>query len=218
MPTLHEFQNSNDYVSASLKAILSEPPTRLALSGGTSPLTVYEALSTSDELDWNALELYLVDERYEPSDSADSNEGMIRRAFGDRLAELKAFHAFNTKLPIEEALTDYEKQLPTTEPLFDLVLVGLGEDGHTASLFPGSPALEESKRLVAHTQTDTHAVRDRLTLTFPALMSSKRIIFLIKGSKKKKIVDELMAGTRTDLPASTLMRHSRVELFYLNQD
>ncbi len=100
-------------------------------------------------------------------------------------------------------------------PLFDLVLLGLGEDGHTASLFPHDTALNENRRLVAHTiQPDSG--QDRMTLTFPAILDSKKIIFLIQEKEKEDVVNRWLdkKASVDELPAVKILEHSDVGVFY----
>jgi len=99
-------------VKASVEAIEEQLPTRLALSGGSSPREVYEALSFGRKINWKEVELFLVDERYTSLESEASNYKMIQDTLVSKLQGLKAFHYFDTSLPIHEALTKYEEGLP----------------------------------------------------------------------------------------------------------
>ncbi len=223
----HEFKNTGEYVEASVKAIedflaerlKGQKIVRVALSGGSSPVPVYEALAKSKRIPWSRVALFLVDERYVPLNSKDSNYGMIKKALADRVKNLRKFYHYNTRNPIETIVDQYQKTLEQFEsPLFDLVLLGLGSDVHTASLFPGSPALHEKNRLVLHTTSPETNTFDRMSLTFPAIMNSGKIIFLIQGSEKKQVVDRLVDGgaSADELPASAILEHEDVEIFYEN--
>lgn len=221
---LNKLDNSKDYIETSISAIeicieaqlKNQDVFRLALSGGSSPKAIYRGLALSDKIDWSKVELFLVDERYVSLSSDDSNYKMIVEELTCHTPTLKAFHYFETNLRLHEALEQYERQLPTTEPLFDLVILGLGSDGHTASLFPHSTVLHEEKKRVAHTKTDQHVIKDRLTLTFPALLSSRKIIFLIAGEQKREMVERWQKGGDSieNLPAMGVLGHADVEAFY----
>lgn len=223
-PTFHELKTTGEYIEKASKAmeesllaaIEKKGTARLALSGGSSPKDVYTKLSLSEEIDWSKVELYLVDERYIDLNSADSNYKMIKDRLLAHVEPPKAFHYFNTALDLDECLVEYEKGLPTDSPFFDLVVLGLGKDGHTASLFPDSEALNETDQKVLHTTTEEFAVRDRLTLSFPTILSSEKIIFAIRGENKREIIKTLMSGSApiNELPASKILEHSKVEIFY----
>lgn len=184
----------------------------ISLSGGNTPKPIYEALRKSD-IPFERIHFYQVDERYIPKDHPESNYKLIKETLQ------KPFHFFDTSLPIEEALTQYEKELPEK---FDLTILGIGADGHTASLFPHSPALNETTRKVAHTTTDQFTIKNRLTLTFPAIMESKILLILLKSVNKENILKELIINQENtppnkeimELPAKKLLTHPNLYVFY----
>jgi 6-phosphogluconolactonase len=132
----------------------------LVLSGGSTPRRLYQLLSEEEApqgLDWSAVEVFFGDERCVPPDAAASNYRMVRESLLDRLpAPPAGLHRIHGELAPAAAADLYEKEIHDSlgpgVPQFDLVLLGLGEDGHTASLFPGSPALDERERLVVPSQ------------------------------------------------------------------
>lgn len=191
---------------------------RLALSGGATPRQIYRMLAQQSDIDWSRVEIYIVDERYVPLHDKHSNYRMTSESLGKPLKnQLKGFHYFDTHLPIAKALKQYEKTLKRKEKVFfDLVILGLGQDGHTASLFPNSKALSISKRWVAHTKSDQHEVNDRLTLTYPALESSHEIFFLLKGSDKREVLFQILRSkpNNPSLPAARLFHREKTQVFY----
>lgn len=185
---------------------------RLALSGGSTPGPIYRRLAEQD-IPWDQVEVYLVDERYVPLDHPHSNYHMIRETLLNHVNPKKVVY-FDTSLPTEECLKNYESHLDSSQnDFFDLVLLGIGTDGHTASLFPNSSALEENERWVAHTTTDQFDVRDRLTLTFPALESSHEQFFLVKN--KMEILERIKSQDQT-LPATRIAQKPNTLFFVSN--
>lgn len=221
---LNKYQSQSDFIHHSAKAIESvileaikkNKEVRIALSGGSSPKKVYEALSRSQKIDWDKVSVYLADERCVDKNSEESNAKMIKESLINKIT-VKHFYPFKTFLPIDKCLEDYEKSLHSIQKgsLFDLVILGLGADGHTASLFPNIPELDEEKKWVVHTQAKGYATEDRVSLTFPAILSSGRIIFLIQGNKDnvmQKWLHEEMDFHQ--LPAKKILDHSLVDILY----
>lgn len=183
-------------------------PKTIALSGGSTPEPIYKALNKAN-LPWEKIHFYQVDERYVPTNNTDSNNKLIN----DTLLKNRQtnFHFFDTALPIKQALKKYAQELPKK---FDLVILGIGEDGHTASLFPNSKALI-SEAKTAHTTTDQFAVKDRLTLGFSTILNSKNILVLLKN--KPTIIEELKNPKKTsaNFPALKLLKHKTVQIYHL---
>ncbi|HEX2591713.1 MAG TPA: 6-phosphogluconolactonase [Rhizomicrobium sp.] len=192
----------------------SEGIFRIALSGGTTPRAFYRLISGPDFREWvpwDRLQLFWGDERFVPHDSADSNYRMAREALLTRVPILeKNIHPVPVDGTPEDAARSYETTLQglygataldPAKPLFDLMLLGLGPDGHTASLIPGEPVLEERTRWVAaveHGRTEP-----RITLTYPAVESSRFTAFLVTGAEKAAAVKAARAGDAS-IPAGRL--------------
>lgn len=181
-------------------------PFRLALAGGSTPRRAYELLAARG-LDWGGTEIFFGDERFVPSDDPQSNYGMARAALLDRIRPRAVFPMPTDGAP-QDAATRYEDTLRRhygaatlnpAAPLFHLTLLGLGEDGHTASLLPGQPVLNERDRWVAPVPHGRENVR--LTLTYPALEASALILFLVAGAAKGAALAQARAGA---LPAGAL--------------
>lgn len=187
-----------DHVPQAFAAFVAEePPASMALSGGTTASECYELLAVAD-VDWSKVDIFFGDERWVPVDDPDSNEGMARRVFLDQVHPATVYSMRHAGETIEQAADAYDKLLWDHPPV-ELVHLGMGPDGHTESLFPGSPALEERERLVVATGDDLHP-HPRLTWTFPALNRSPLAVFTVTGEEKREALERVKAGE--DLPAA----------------
>lgn len=187
-----------DQVSAAFRElVVEEAPRSLTLSGGSTARECYELLATAD-FDWRSVDVFFGDERWVPVGDPESNEGMARLAFLDQTLPRSINSMRYGGEGIEEAADAYDRLLRDHGSL-DLVHLGLGPDGHTASLFPGSPALDERERLVVATGDNLHP-HPRLTLTFPALDQSHLAVFTVAGEGKRDAFRRIRAGD--DLPAA----------------
>jgi 6-phosphogluconolactonase len=196
----------------------------VSLSGGSTPRRLYEYLAAPEivsRFPWSRAHWFWGDERFVPHDHPDSNFRMARDAFlsqvpvpGDNI------HAVPTeRVSPEEAAAAYETTLKRfygadtlapDRPLFDVTLLGIGDDGHTASLFPGQPALQETRRwAVAVIGAKAEA---RITLTYPVLDSSRDVAFVVTGQEKRQVVARAQAGDRT-LPAAVVCPIGRLHWF-----
>lgn len=188
----------------------------IALSGGRTPASLYRLLSQETTLPYNQTQFWQVDERYVPSDHPDSNNRMIRETLINDIDDrLMSYTPFRTDLPLEEARANYEEHLNSIQRL-DLCVLGIGPDGHTASLFPNTEALEEEDQKVLYTQTNRFAVTNRLTLSFPTIMGSRSLLVLLQGKEKQSIIDHLVNNDveANDFPAQKLINHPHLHLFY----
>lgn len=192
-------------------AVANRAVFRIALSGGSTPRKLYDALSRPpfrDGVPWSRTRFFFVDERSVPPESERSNYRLAREHLFEPLAipPDRAFRMRGEDDP-EVAARDYENVLaaefggPGPAHRFDFVLLGLGADGHTASLFPGTPALlEESRAVVANRVPGPEAWR--LTLTLPVLNASRHAVFLVTGAEKREAVAAVTKRREPDLPAS----------------
>ena len=183
-------------------------PRSIALSGGGTARTCYELLATAADVEWRRVEVFFSDDRWVPVHDPDSNEGMAREAFLDEV-EPAAIHSMYGAAPSIEAAAVAYDDLVRDAPPIDLVHLGLGPDGHTASLFPGSPALDESKRFVIATGDDRHPHR-RLTFTFPAIARSRLAVVTVAGSDKREALARVRDGD--DVPAARLQAEQLIWL------
>jgi 6-phosphogluconolactonase len=195
------------------RAALTQPgPFRVSLSGGSTPKTLYGLLASDEfrgRFPWPRVSWYWGDERFVPHDHPDSNYRMTREAM---LAKAPVppenIHAVPTDGNPDEAAGRYERTLREAygavtldpqRPFFDVTLLGLGPDGHTASLRPGEPVLNERKHWVAAVSHGRPEVR--ITMTYPLIDSSRRVAFLVAGEEKAVIFSRIRAGN-SQVPAA----------------
>jgi 6-phosphogluconolactonase len=205
-------------------ALASNRRFAICCSGGSTPKRLYEVLAESNvasRFPWDRVHWFWGDERFVPHDHPDSNYRMVRDALLSKVDVPEGnVHAIPTEgLSPKQAAVSYETTLKDfygtgaldpRRPLFQVNLLGIGEDGHTASLFPGHPALEETKHwVVAVVGAKSEA---RITLTYPALDSSGDVAFLVQGDGKRSVVARARAGDRT-LPAARVRPVGRLRWF-----
>jgi 6-phosphogluconolactonase len=176
----------------------------LAISGGRSPWAMLAILGELEPMPWQRTELFQVDERIAAPGSEDRNlTHMVLGLSIDHQASLRPMPV--TQRDLEEAARDYESSLPER---LDLVHLGLGPDGHTASLVPGDPVLDVKDRRVALT-ADAYQGHRRMTLTYPAIDSARRVLWLATGPQKREPLAKLLAGDRT-IPAGRVENEAMV--------
>ena len=167
----------------------------LALSGGSTPIPVYKELGKSSAIEWDKVWICLVDERYVNKDNDDSNAKMITETLLTEANIPKRNILFpNTSLPINECVDQYDEALSSITP--DIAVLGMGPDGHIASLFP--PLMEDAinrDKACIHTVTDKFAVHDRISMTLPALARIDSSVFLLKGKDKLHAWEEMNEST-----------------------
>jgi 6-phosphogluconolactonase len=196
----------------------------VSLSGGSTPRRLYELLAAPEIASlfpWSRVHWFWGDERFVPHDHRDSNYGMARDTFLSRVpVPADNVHAIRTEgLSPEQAASAYEATLnrfygadtlAPDRPLFDVTLLGIGENGHTASLFPGQPALHETRRWAV--AVIGAMPEPRITLTFPALDSSCDVAFVVTGRGKQDVVARAQTGDRT-IPAGLVRPVGRLHWF-----
>lgn len=194
----------------------------LALAGGSTPQELYRLLSSTPEassLDWRRIEFYFGDERSVPPDHPDSNYRMVKEALFDPLGiPENAIHRIHGELKPATAVEHYIKALENLPqenrlPCFDLVLLGMGADGHVASLFPGTELLQERERPFG-----AHFVEKldswRLSLTLPTINNARHILLLVSGDKKADIIRHVLHGGSGAIPLPVeLLERERLEWF-----
>ena len=197
----------------------------ICLTGGSSPKQLYQLLATDlyrSQIPWHRVHWFIGDDRFVAADDPLNNMGMARRTFLERCAPASNIHAIPTdRANPEQAARRYESKLQSFygadrldsgRPLFDLVLMGVGPDGHTASLFPNDPAVEETARwVVGVPKANVEPFVPRVTLTLPALNCCREMLFEVSGAEKRAILTRVLDGE--NLPASRA--HSIGETIWL---
>jgi 6-phosphogluconolactonase len=186
-----ELREVGDVAAAFADLVAERAPRSIALSGGGTAEKAYAALATR-KVDWSSTDVYIGDERFVPVSDPDSNEGMIRRVlFAD--AQPRALHSMAGAGPTVEAAADaYDALIREADPI-GLVHLGLGPDGHTASLFPGAATLDVTDRMVVSAGDELHP-HPRLTFTFPAIARSRLVVFTVAGEEKRDAFARVRAG------------------------
>jgi 6-phosphogluconolactonase len=211
----------------SQKAIESERLFSVALSGGKTPIDLYHKLSGMKKmLTWDKTHIFLVDERFVPFEHNDSNYRMIKETL---LEHVPVPHGNIHPIPAERSTLQasamaYEEEIKTIfklrmgqYPEFDLILLGIGEDGHTASLFPKTPVLDDHKHLVAAVFLD-ETRHDRITLTLPVINNAKHILFLVIGKNKAPALHKIIDQEDTSLPAAMVHPNKGKLIFVIDQE
>ena len=195
-------------------ALAAQGPFRVSLSGGSTPKFLYGLLASDEfkgRFPWRRVFWYWGDERFVPHDHLESNYRMTREAMLSKVpVPPENIHPVPTDGTPEEAARRYERTLQEAygaatldpaRPLFDITLLGLGADGHTASLLPGEPVLTERERWVAAVSRGRPEIR--ITMTYPAIESSRHVAFLVAGREKAAMLAEIRSG-RSQVPAARL--------------
>ncbi len=199
----------------------------VALSGGNTPRGVYSLLAEEYKtaIPWEKVHIFFGDERHVPPDHPDSNFRMAYESLLSRVPMPPAnIHRVRAELDAKAAADDYEDQLRTffrlaaqAWPVFDLIFLGLGDDGHTASLFPGSAALNEASRLVAANWVEKFQ-SFRITVTFPVLNHGSQVLFLVSGAGKSQILSQVLRPGGNQYPAQRVRPVNGRLLWLVDQD
>lgn len=200
------------FVNLSKECIASKGRFVAALSGGSTPKRLYELLASDKyrgNVEWDRVHFFWADERCAPKESEESN---FRLAFENLLSKVPVsaenIHRIKGEDGPEKGARGYEEHIKrffgiSVLPVFDLIILGIGEDGHTASLFPGAPSLDEKIRLALPIYTENG---NRITLTLPVLNNAKRILFLVSGQSKADVLKDILENTekRKKYPAGLI--------------
>lgn len=191
----------------------------VALSGGKTPAALLQKLAKEKKLPWNKTHVFMVDERFVPYHDENNNYRMINEILMRHVdIPAKNIHPILTTIESPQASAlKYEKELNSffkSRPGFDLLLLGIGDDGHTASLFPGSPSLKEKKHLSIAVPPSGTVISERITMTFPIINEAENIMFMATGSNKSGIIRNVIENEKSRLPAA-MVRPRKGSLFFL---
>jgi 6-phosphogluconolactonase len=198
----------------------------VALSGGNTPRAVYTLLASEHkELPWDRIHIFFGDERHVPPDHPDSNFRMASESLLSKVPiPEKNIHRIRAELDADAAAEEYERELreffhltDPDWPRFDLIFLGIGDDGHTASLFPGSQALAETSRRVTANWVEKFKTF-RITLTFPALNHAAEVAFLVSGAGKAQILNQVLRPGARKFPAQYVQPENGRLLWLVDQD
>ena len=205
---------AHDIVEIAQAAVAARRRFTVALAGGHTPRATYERLAASplrEQMPWDRTWIFFGDERCVPPDHPDSNYRMANTALLSKVP-VPAAHVARIRGEAEDgevAAADYTRVITEVFgsrrgelPSFDLILLGMGVDGHIGSLFPGSPVLKEVFRPVAAVHAAAASIPQRLTFTFPLINAAARVMFLAAGSEKAKVVKAVLSESGSGLPAS----------------
>ena len=227
-PKLFSGVVADELIASISDAIADHGKCSLVLSGGKTPGEIYRTMALPprvEEVDWSKLILYWGDERFVPEHDVQSNYQTVKETLLARLPENgPTVHPINTALKSAAAAAEaYEKTIRASEkigaqdyPVFDLVMLGVGEDGHIASIFPGSPMIKKPLGKLCSSATAPDGEIERISLTPEAIFAAKKILIIVRGENKADIVEKVLSGSESelDLPAKLYKRGgSRVTWF-----
>jgi len=195
------YSDARELAQAAAEYFVAQGPETVALSGGSTPKLMFQVLAEQfrDEVSWEKIQFFWSDERHVPPDDAESNYRMANEALLSHVS-VSADNVHRIRSENPDALiaaSDYEQTIievtKQTLPRLDLIFLGLGTDGHTASIFPGSEVLHETKRLVAAPYVEKFKSY-RITMTLPLLNNGASVVFLVSGAEKAEIVRAVLQG------------------------
>ena len=211
-------------VKIAAEALQAKGKFSIALAGGSTPESLYKLLASDEfkkEIDWTKTRVFFGDERCVSPDDAESNYRMANAALLARVSILpENVFRLRGEIEPEKAAAEYEEIIKKTlgeNARLDLILLGMGDDGHTASLFPQTRALRETKKLVAANFVEKLNA-NRLTLTFSAINSAKNVLFLVAGAKKAAMIKKVFSGETIDLPSSLIKPENGNCFWFLDEE
>lgn len=199
------------------EAVRERGDASLLVSGGSTPVPLFNRLAEID-LPWEKVMISLVDERWVDADSLDSNENLVRRHLLREKAAVASFVAMkNQAITASGGEAACEKRLQEIPRPYDCLILGMGNDGHTASLFPGAPNLEAAVDLASGRNCmalrPPSAAHERMTLTLPAILNSRQLILYLQGEAKKETLARAQeAGDAREMPIRFILRQSSTPL------
>lgn len=219
---------ADEFASVAQKSVVKSGRFSVALAGGSTPREAYLRIADAEltgthRLPWDKIHIFFGDERPVSPDDTASNYRMARESFLSRVPiPAGNVHRIQGELEPSAAAEEYERELQsyfqqTHSTSFDLVLLGMGPDGHTASLFPGTAALNERSRLVVANWVEK-LQQSRLTLTLPVLNDAAEVLFVVVGSDKASMLQQVLAGTEIKYPAQRVTPVSGQLRWFIDED
>ena len=195
------------FTTSCQQSITAHDKFTVALSGGNTPKRLYELLATpelSKNINWKKVFIFFSDERYVPHSDPESNFNMASAVLLDHIPiPRKNIFAIPTSSTPEKDASKYEQEIKkitgSKKPVFDLILLGMGADGHTASLFPGNKILDEKKRLVKEVYLKEKGIY-RISFTLPLINRAKQILFLVSGKEKEPVLKKILSKRKIKKP------------------
>ena len=216
----------NKWLKISSQAFADKGYFSAALSGGKTPVYFCRRLVVSKNIvSWDNIHIFLADERFVPPYDKESNYGLIKEHLLNHVKiPDENVHRIPTEgITLERSARRYEEDIRRffrsegdSIPQFDLIMLGIGEDGHTASLFPGASSLTVTERLAIAMTTD-RIPHNRISLSLPVLINAKQIIFLVSGVNKARVLKEILENRKSPLPAALVQRKSKTAYFVIDQ-
>jgi 6-phosphogluconolactonase len=195
-------------------AIKDRGSAKIALSGGNTPRAAYAELARAEDVDWSRVDVFFVDERAVPPDHDRSNFKMVKKCLigPARVPEGNVFRMAGESSDLDRVATEYQSQIAkrvgakAAAPSFDLMLMGIGDDGHTASLFPGNPEIDVTDRFVVAVHKAPDGLEPRLTVTAPTIEAARSVIILAVGASKHEPLERVwaVAGDIRKTPARVM--------------
>ena len=213
----------NHLIDTGKKSIISRGKFFLVLSGGSTPREIFHCLLNHErvsEIDWGSVHLFWGDERNVPKDNAENNYHMaMETCFKHLPIPLCQIHRMVAEKDIDKNTQSYEQTIKATlgDNPFDLIQLGIGTDGHTASLFPNTEALNTDDRLVVANYIPEKETT-RMTLTFPAINNARKIVFYVFGKNKSDIISFIFSDKAKQYPASKVGSSSNRPLWILDKN
>lgn len=217
----------NKWAETAQNAIRLRNEFTVALSGGRTPVHLHRALADQKNFPWQKTHVFMVDERFVPYESDENNFRMINESLLLHVPiPAKNVHPIITSdtsardcaAKYENDFISFFKLSPGTFPKIDLVLLGIGEDGHTASLFPGTSALSETSHCAVAVTPQDESIRDRITITFSVINNALNVLFLASGAGKAEILREIIIAENRSLPAAMVRPLSGKAVFLVDED
>lgn len=211
------------FIKLSSEVLKNQNRFSVALSGGNTPINLYKKLAESKEINWNNIDIFQVDERFVPPNHPDNNYNMIKKVLLDNIKIPSTnIHKISVdKESAEKSAREYEQDIvnyfQTSLPSFDLILLGIGDDGHTASLFPDTPELNEKQKLCINTQKE-YVKHERISMTLPLINNAKNISFLVSEKNKSQVLQNIITNRNCLLPAAKVKLNNNKIKFFIDKE